>query len=207
MLLVPVAGAQGNLPQPLFADLPGRLLPQHLGEEWIVLHPFTDAIQRDQKHITTAQRVEQMRALAGFEDRIAERGANAWQQAGLQEKLLLVRGQRAQDLAVKVVLDAPVAAGKCRKQSLKFPDVGEWLQLSGEQAQSSRPASEPLLNLARDLWRERERELLFKKGARLLGGERQVRRIDLQQLVAPPQARQREGRVAANKHHQVQRAR
>ncbi len=111
----PAAGAQmqGGVGHHRLGDRPAA---QQVREQMVIAVPVTVLVQRHQKHLMGEEKAQDLGAVMGFADGVAELAAKAFLRSGFVEKRLHFGRQAIDDFFEQIIAYQPFAAVQCLRQ-------------------------------------------------------------------------------------------
>ena len=171
---------------------------QHVPEQVVAAVPVSPPVQRHQQQVRPLQLRQGRHRTARAEHRIAQRAAQAPQHRGPGQERAVPAGDPRQELRLQVLAHQPVVAAERHRRIRKGPAL---LEVERRQVQPGRPPLGPPVQLRHLILTQAEIRIAQQPG-RLLPGERQVTRPDLQDLALGAQPRDRQRRLGpAGQHH------
>jgi hypothetical protein len=175
--------------------------PQQVGEQVVEAPPAADLVQRHQDKVGPLDLLQQRLAVGPPGDRVAQRPRQPLQDRGLQQEPPQVLRLAVQHLLGQEVQHIPVAAGGRRHEPGR-------VRLAAQRQPGKLQARHPPLGPRGQRRHRRLGQVAPDRAAqqrrRLLGGEAQVALAHLGQPPAGAQPGQRQRRVGAAGHHQLQ---
>ena len=173
---------------------------QHLGEQVVVPIPMTVVIEGHEEQIGPVERLQHRSAVTASRDGIAEWRIHAAENRGAQQEGAHFRRLVLQHLLHQVVDDVSVVPGEPGDE---IRDVVPTAHREGGKLERGDPSLRAIVERRDLLRRQRQPHRAGEIVRRLLRGEPQVGRANLDQITASPQASEGKWRISAARQHQV----
>ncbi len=209
VLVEPASGTRVKSRDLVRAALAFQTIPQQILERVVEAIPSSSLVERDREQAVCLETfherpsVEARLASVAFRstDHLAERSAEAAQNGGPEQPLLLSGGQPGQDLLDEVLLHLGGRPFEIAQEGLR---VAPGAQGQRDEPQTDRPALDHLLQVVERPFTQRHARVLREKELGLRSVELEILETHLGELASASQRGQGQRRIAPRDHDQVE---